>query len=224
MLDRVRPIGIMQMTERRRPLAPLSRRQVAGGALGLVAAVVQAKGALGENPGIGHVLSLRGEAYVEVGPTRRPLAVQAPLYLGDLIMTGPAARIRVRLGRRTILALGENARLRIDRQVLADDSGDYELQAGPLLLDHDENGPTVRATVRSSYGLIAVRGTRFFAGPSNDVFGVFVASGRVSVQAGGRMVLLDKGDGTNIRVPGDRPSDPAPWREPRIRAALASVE
>jgi ferric-dicitrate binding protein FerR (iron transport regulator) len=214
---------MMQMTERRWPSVPLSRRRMVGGALGLVAAA-KTTTVLGQNVGIGHVLSLRGEAFVEVGPTRRPLAVQAPLHLGDLIVTGPEARIRVRLGRRTILALGENARLRIDRQVLADDSGDYELQAGPLLLEHDEKGPSVRATVRSSYGLIAVRGTRFFAGPSNNVFGVFVASGRVSVQGGGRTVLLDMGEGTNIRFPGDRPSDPVPWGESRIRAALASVE
>lgn len=200
-----------------------SRRQVISAGLGLVVAGHWTN-AGAQTPGIGHVQSLRGEAFAQVGQARRPLAVQAPLYLGDLIVTGAAARIRVRLGRRTTLALGENARLRIDRQVLADDSGDYDLQAGPLLLDHGEEGPSVRATVRSPYGLIAVRGTQFFAGPSNNVFGVFVASGRVSVQAGGRSVLLDAGEGTNIARPGDPPSPPAVWGAPRVRAALASVE
>jgi hypothetical protein len=174
--------------------------------------------------GIGHVQSLRGEAFAQVGERQRPLAVRAPLYLGDLIVTGADARIRVRLGRRTTLALGANARLRIDRQILADDSGDYDLQAGPLVLDHEEGGPSVRATVRSPYGLIAVRGTQFFAGPSNNVFGVFVRTGRVSVQGGARMVLLDAGEGTNIAQPGDEPSVPVLWGEPRIRAAYASVE
>ena len=32
---------------------------------------------------------------------------------------------------------------------------------------------------------MAVRGTMFFAGPSNDVFGVFVARGLVAVTGGG---------------------------------------
>ena len=215
-------IGMMEMRIARPPNVPVARRQVIAGGLGLILA--GQAGHLGaQTEGIGHVLSLRGEVFVEIGQTQRPLAVRAPLHLGDLIVTGAGARVRVRLGRRTILALGENARLRIDRQVLADGSGDYDLQAGPLLLEHDNDGPSVRATVRSSYGLIAVRGTRFFAGPSNAVFGVFVAEGRVSVQGGGRTVLLDAGEGTNISRPGDRPSDPAPWGDARIRAALASV-
>ena len=74
---------------------------------------------------------------------------------------------------------------------LASEAGGFELQAGPLLLEHDENGPSIGSTVQSPYALIAVRGTRFFAGPSNDVFGVFVATGRVSVQAAGQSVLLE---------------------------------
>jgi hypothetical protein len=52
--------------------------------------------------------------------------------------------------------------------------------------------------VRSPYGLMAVRGTTFFAGPSNDVFGVFVARGVVAVTGGGRTVVLRLGLGTNI--------------------------
>jgi hypothetical protein len=179
---------------------------------------------LAQGEGIGHVQSLRGQAFAESGRIRRPLEVQAALFVGDLITTGAASRLRIRLGQRTTLALGENARLRIDRQMLADESGDYELQAGPLLLDHDERGPSIRATVRSPYALIAVRGTRFFAGPSNGVFGVFVASGRVSVQAANQSVLLDEGEGTNIAAPGAPPSPPVPWGEARIRAALASVQ
>lgn len=199
----------------------LTRRRMIGAGL---AACALPRPARAQAEGIGHVQALRGQAFAETGQARRELEAQAPLYLGDVVVTGKASRVQIRLGRRTRLALGANARLRIDRQVLADDSGDYELQAGPLLLEHDENGPTIPATVRSPYGLIAVRGTRFFAGPSNGVFGVFVASGRVSVQAAGQTVLLDEGDGTNIATPGARPTPPAPWGEGRIRAALASVQ
>ena len=77
--------------------------------------------------------------------------------------------------------------------------------------------------IRSSYGLIAVRGTKFFAGPSNGVFGVFVVHGSVDVTAAGKTVKVDRGFGTNIAKPGDPPTDPAAWKPPRIRAALASV-
>ena len=179
--------------------------------------------AFAQAEGIGFVETLRGQAFAESGRQRRALSLQAPLFVGDLIVTGTAARIALRLGKRTRLSLGENARLRIDRHILANDNGDYELQAGPLFVDHDDNGPAIPATVRSPYALIAVRGTRFFCGPSNGVFGVFVEAGRVSVQAARRSVLLSMGDGTNIARPGDPPSSVIKWGEGRIRAALAGV-
>ncbi|WP_159715555.1 FecR domain-containing protein [Geminicoccus flavidas] len=200
----------------------LPRRGLVAGMLAVAA--TGADPAWAQAAGIGHVQSLRGQAFAQSGQVRRPLAVQAPLYLGDLVLTGADARLRLRLGRRTTLALGANARLRIDRFALASEAGGFELQAGPLLLEHDENGPSIGSTVQSPYALIAVRGTRFFAGPSNDVFGVFVATGRVSVQAAGQSVLLDPGEGTNIPRLGAPPSPVAPWGAARIQAALASVE
>jgi ferric-dicitrate binding protein FerR (iron transport regulator) len=77
--------------------------------------------------------------------------------------------------------------------------------------------------IRSAFGLIAVRGTRFFAGPSNNVFGVFVERGSVAVSAAGRRVIVRAGQGTNISHPGAAPTPPAPWGEGRIRSALNSV-
>ena len=78
--------------------------------------------------------------------------------------------------------------------------------------------------LRSLFGLIAIRGTRVFAGPSNGVFGVFVARGAVDVTAAGKTVTLGRGFGTNIAKPGDPPTDPAAWKPPRIKAAFASVD
>ena len=77
--------------------------------------------------------------------------------------------------------------------------------------------------IRSPYGLIAVRGTRFFAGLSNKVFGVFVEEGSVTVSAGGRQVIVGAGQGTDIARPGARPTDPRRWGQARIDAAYASV-
>jgi hypothetical protein len=68
-----------------------------------------------------------------------------------------------------------------------------------------------------------VRGTRFFAGPSGNLFGVFVARGSVVVSGGGGQVVLHAGDGTDIRYPGAAPTPPKRWGPPRIAAAMASV-
>jgi hypothetical protein len=100
--------------------------------------------------------------------------------------------------------------------------GEFDLSQGALLI-------VPRARRKSDlsfslYGLIVVRGTKFFAGPSNGVFGVFVDHGRVSVAAAGHKVTLTAGLGTNIAKPGDPPTPPARWKAERIAAALGSVE
>ena len=92
-----------------------------------------------------------------------------------------------------------------------------------MLYDHDARAGRSDVTVRGPYGLVAVRGTKFFAGPSNGVFGVFVESGTVTVTGASRAVTLVAGQGTNIARPGDEPSAPTQWGEARIAAAMASV-
>ena len=93
-------------------------------------------------------------------------------------MTGVASRLGMRLGRNTTVKLGEQARLKIDRFIV-DAGGEMTLSSGPMLFD----GQPLRAglQIRSPFALIAVRGTRFFAGPSNGRFGVFVVRGSVAV-------------------------------------------
>ena len=93
-----------------------------------------------------------------------------------------------------------------------------------MLFDRPEGSPPVPLRIRSTFGLIAVRGTRFFAGPSNDVFGVFVERGVVTVSAANKTVTVRTGQGTNIAYPGAAPTAPAAWGAPRIQAALASVQ
>ena len=128
----------------------------------------------------------------------------------------------MRLGRDTTLKLGERAQLTIDRY-LVDAGGEINLGSGGMLFERPARSTPSKVQIRSTFGLIAVRGTRFFAGPSNDVFGVFVEQGRVTVSAAGKSVTVRAGQGTNIARPGAAPTAPAPWKEPRIRAALASV-
>jgi hypothetical protein len=170
----------------------------------------------------GEVSDVKGEAFAEKNSVRRDLEREAPLFIRDQIGTGAASRLTMRLGRDTILRLGERARLVIDR-FLIDAGGEIRLESGPMLFDRAVGGPPASLQIRSMFGLIAVRGTRFFAGPSNGVFGVFVERGSVTVSAAGQHVVLGAGQGTNVRWPGAAPTRPAQWRDPRIRAALDSV-
>jgi hypothetical protein len=169
----------------------------------------------------GLVEDLTGEAFAEARAQRRQLQRAAPLFIDDVVGTGPASRLTLQLGKNTTLRVGSGARLTLDR-LLVNAGGEITLQSGPILYDRPA-GSAARMQIRSSFGLIAVRGTRFFAGPSAGVFGVFVERGSVSVSAAGSRVLLRAGQGTSIARPGAAPTPPASWRAQRIRTALESV-
>jgi hypothetical protein len=111
----------------------------------------------------GSVEEVKGEAFAETGSERRSLERAAPLFINDKVGTDADARAVLLLGKATTLRMGENAAITIDR-FLVNAGGQITLQSGPILF----NGPSgnARMQIRSEFGLIAVRGTRFFAGPS----------------------------------------------------------
>ena len=209
--------------DRRRLLGAASLLGVAGlPAMGLPTAALAQTAAGGPAPA-GLVTDVSGEAVAELRDARRALSADGPVFVGDRVETGDGARAGFRLGRATDLRLGEKARITIDRFIV-DAGGTITLGAGALLVDKAPGSEAGRIRVRSSYGLIAVRGTRFFAGPSDGVFGVFVVRGEVSVRAAGREVVLVAGQGTDIARRGAPPTPARAWGEARIRAALAQVE
>ena len=170
----------------------------------------------------GEVQSSRGECFALSATSRRALTPTAAVFIGDTVVTGVQSALALHLGTATEVR-GQQARLRIDR-FLINAGGTLVLEQGGMLLDHDTaKAGAANITVRSPFGLIAVRGTRFFAGPSNGVFGVFVERGAVLVVGVNQAVLVESGMGTNIAQPGAEPSGPAPWGAARVAAAMASV-
>ncbi|MGL4242278.1 MAG: FecR family protein [Beijerinckiaceae bacterium] len=198
----------------------MDRRALLVGAatLGTCAA---APGAGADTPA-GQVIAVSGVATAVLNAARRSLVSDAQVFVGDRISTSAGARASLKLGRSTDLRLGESARVTIDR-FLMEAGGVITLGAGPALIEKDPQSAGQRLDIRSPYGLIAVRGTRFFAGPSNGVFGVFVERGQVALSGGGRQVLISAGEGSDVSSPGGQPSVARPWGAARIAAALASV-
>src|SRR5262249_23993953 len=157
----------------------------------------------------------RGECFAQSAAERRDLAPSAPLFVGDAVGTGVQSALGMHLGAATEVRLGAEARLRIDR-FLVNAGGVLMLERGGMLYDHKADSGPVDVTVRGPFGLVAVRGTRFFAGPSNGVFGVFVERGAVTVVGVRTAVMLVSGLGTNIAHPGAEPTPPAEWGNDRI--------
>ena len=200
---------------------PRPRSLACAAAAALVLALAHPTAALSAEQA-GSVEDIRGEAFAEAKAARRQLDRAAPVYIADRVATGPASRLGIQLGRQTRVRLGEQSRLTIDRY-LVDAGGELTLDGGAMLFDRPAESTPAPVQIRSTFGLIAVRGTRFFAGPSNGVFGVFVQRGTVAVRAGGRRVILHEGEGTDIARRGAPPTPPKRWGEPRVQAALASV-
>ena len=170
----------------------------------------------------GTIDTLHGNAFAEGAIPRRALHPAAEVFVNDLVETEINSGLTMHLGKATFVKLGALAKFRIDKFVV-DAGGIFELEQGPMLMDRDDSQKSQTLQIRSPFALIAPRGTMFFAGPSNNVFGVFVGRGVVSVTAGDRTVILRPGLGTNIANPGDAPSEPRRWGPGRIMAALRSV-
>lgn len=172
----------------------------------------------------GTVTAMTGKAVAVSSEGERALVAGAAIRDGDEITTAAASRLTLRLGGSTIVHLGPATRLKVEPH-LAEAGGVLELVDGSMLYDRVRtpgNGPS-NALVRSPYGLIAVRGTRFWAGPTKGRFGVFLDHGRVDVSASGHTVRLTPGLGTDIESPGDAPSAPRRWPADRVRDALAET-
>lgn len=204
-------------------VAPTIRLLALGLALLAGAASAQSPDADAVERRAGLVQDLVGRAQARTGTDLRELTPLAPVFVEDLVRTGARARLALTLGAETVLKLGPGAEIRLESH-LVDRGGEIELISGGLVFDSDEDAPPTDVSIRSAYAVMAVRGTRFFAGPSAGVFGVFVERGLVSVTAGGETVTLTEGLGTNIETPGDTPSAPASWPAERVASAFAGIE
>jgi ferric-dicitrate binding protein FerR (iron transport regulator) len=197
--------------------AVINRRETLIGAVAICCAALQRRAWAIEQ--IGKVTEIRGIASAEAAAGMRPLAENGPVFLAELLRTGDESRLGLHLGLRTSVRLGARSKLRVDRYI-ADAGGDIIVDSGQLLFD----GRARRGlTVRSPYALIAVRGTKFFAGQLDNGFSVFVARGVVSVSAASTEVILRAGDGTDIPFVGAPPGPVKKWGAPKIARAFALV-
>ena len=200
---------------------PTRRRVLAG--LSVAASASLLPSGLLAADAIGEVTALTGDATAERGAAPVALRIGADVMVRDLIRTGNRSFLAMRLGDETDMRLGEDAELLIDEYLL-DIRGTFDLSNGAMVFDRPETEPKTATTIRTVFGQLGVRGTRFFAGPSNGVFGVFVERGAVSVTAAGTTQDLSSGEGVDIAAPGAPASGVARWSDERIAEAFASVE
>lgn len=189
----------------------------------LAAMLVMPAGTLRAADRAGEVDSLFGAALASAARAERTLAKGDSVFVGDMVSTAMQSRLAMQVGSATRIKLGENARLKIDRYLLGV-GGTLTLGSGAMLFDRPGGSAPEKLDIRGAFGVIAVRGTRFFVGPSQGKLAVFVDRGTVTVTSGKATVSLAAGEGTDIAHPGARPAAPKSWGHARIVEALSSVQ
>ena len=209
----------MRTLNARSPILVSRRLFIAGGALALTGIGIRATQA---NAIIGKAVEITGNVSRRQANRLEGLKAGASLMDRDFVSTGKESFAELALGEDTSLLLGSETELLIDT-FIAGQGGTIELGTGQMVFDRPEGLAKIDLTMRTAFGMIGVRGTKFFAGPNRGVFAVFVEHGRVDVTGGGVTRAVGRGEGVEIKAPGGAPGEVTQWGEARIREAYASV-
>lgn len=177
---------------------------------------------------VGNVVKARNEvsAKLSAAAPSRPLAVGNPVFQNEVVATGQQARAELRLSDDTSLVLGENAEVRLDEFVYdKTGSASINLVTGALRFVSSANGHPGKLTIKTAVATIGVRGTDFWVGPIDGVFGVLLLTGNVEVSnASGTVTLDTPRTGTLITGADVAPGDAVPWPDDRRVRALSKTD
>jgi hypothetical protein len=198
------------------------------GALGLIVAALapaaRAQMALVETR-IGQVAAQRGSVTVLRGPGIVALAVGDPVYPGDIVRTGPEARLLIRCEDGLQIAIGGGTDVAIHSYLADRATGSLQaalgLLRGIMRLIGGRSLPRQTIEVDTRTALASVRSTEWLVDVTERGTGVLAITGEVVVQAlAGGTVVLQPGEGTDV-APGQPPRPPNPWGAARRTDAIA---
>ena len=153
---------------------------------------------------VGAVTRVQNQA--QIGATTA--VVGSPVHMNDRLRTGTNARLEVTFNDSSVLTLGENANVAVDRYVYnpAKSTGELALNAtrGAFRFAGGsiEKLQKKTVTVSTPVAAMAVRGTDFWAGPIDGKYGVLLLKGNVRVSnRAGAVTISRPGWGTDMPLP-----------------------
>jgi hypothetical protein len=162
--------------------------------------------------------------------TRRMASQGQTVRIRDELRTGAGARLEVTFQDDTVLTLGENARVLVDRYVFDPDQdfGETILQAARgafrFAAGRIQGLAERKIVISTPYADIGVRGTEFWGGLLDGEYGVLLLEGVVAVSnQAGNVNLSAPGLGTDIPSPLDPPGPARLWPAQKVERALATV-
>jgi hypothetical protein len=200
------------------------RRAISGLGLVLLCTIM-----LGPRPGMAAdgcaVARMIGTATLLHGAGSVPLRPGMAVEPGDHVVTGPGARLEIRCGDGSTLALGESTTLSL--AILEDRGGGLRqallrLVEGIVRIALPEEHPWSRFDVVTPTAIASARSTIWIVEAKTGDTAVFVARGAVDVsnRTVPGTVTLRPGDGTDVPPMGP-PTPPKRWGQARIDSALA---
>ncbi len=172
----------------------------------------------------GQIERQKGAASRSAAGASSDLAQGARVFVGDEVRTGPGARLLIRFDDRSMLTLGENARITIDRFIYAPGGesnqalnilqGVFRFATGQIA----DNRPRDVAFT-TPVATVGIRGTVFVGGeltvgmpPGQPHYGFQITEGAIEVTSPAGSVVLDEpGEGTFL--PLTRVAAPTPVRQ-----------
>lgn len=178
---------------------------------------------------IGEVIDVKGDVIKTQNDVETLIKTGASLVNNDLVATGKKSFASMLLGSDTKILMGENTEVVLD-SFLAEQGGIIELVSGDMVFDRPEGMPKIDLTIRTTFGQIGVRGTKFFTGRSRGNYAVFVEHGLVEVRSGQSRRSVGPGEGVDIATDaktrslfGGDMSETKTWGRGRIEEAYKSV-
>ena len=179
---------------------------------------------------IGTISDVENDAQIISASGTTTATVGLVIHMKDQLRTGADGRLQVTFRDHTVLTLGEDAIIVVDRYVFDPDRGTgdallhaaqgaFRFAAGQL---KDMRNKTI--TVSTPVAEIGVRGTEFWGGPIDDQYGVLLIEGEVTVSnQGGTIRLSNPGEGTEIHSRFESPRPPKKWAPERVTRALGKT-
>lgn len=150
---------------------------------------------------VGSVTKVQNQAQIGA----KTAVVGTAVQMNDELRTGANARLQITFRDGTLLTLGENARVVIDRYVYnpAESKGVMALKTAQgavrFATGRINQMQNRDVTVTTPAAALAMRGTEFWTGPIDGHHGALLLKGKVRVSnRGGAVTLSEPGQGTDI--------------------------
>ena len=179
---------------------------------------------------VGIVTRVENDAQVVSGGVNTTASTGTVLHMKDELRTGANGRLQVTFRDKTVLTLGENATVVIDRYVFDPDAGIGEAAlnstrgAFRFATGRISAMQQKEITVTTPSAALAVRGTDFWGGPIHQQYGVLLVSNSNLLVKNdlGSKTLTKSGWGTYIPQ-GGPPGPPSKWPKDVVAFALGST-